>query len=101
MLQFALQAITGKEAHQPKCRPKTLILCDAVVYLRGVPVCVATMRVLGTELAELPLVATRGGSRKRRHARAFMATLEQMLKKLGVSVICLPAETAENVSFTI
>lgn len=54
----------------------------------------ATMRVLGTELVECPLVATTPKQRYRGHARVLMSILEKILAERGVSVICLPAADA-------
>lgn len=99
---LALQLQAKSPSTQIQMPPKVdLDFCVPYCYISQRPacVCVATVRILGTELAELPLVATMEGSRRKGHARAFMTTLEQMLKTLGVSVICLPAETVSNVSF--
>lgn len=64
----------------------------------GQPVSVVMIRVLGTELAELALVATELKSRRQGHARAFITTLQEILKELGVKVMCLSAKSDAHVS---
>ncbi|XP_022136889.1 increased DNA methylation 1-like [Momordica charantia] len=52
---------------------------------------VATVRVYGEEVAEVPLVATRLKHRRHGMCRALMKELEQQLMKLGVKKLTLPA----------
>lgn len=53
--------------------------------------CAAVLRVFGTQLAELPLVATSSSARRQGHCRVLMAILEDKLKGMGISVLSLPA----------
>jgi N-acetylglutamate synthase-like GNAT family acetyltransferase len=54
-------------------------------------VCVATLRVYGEKVAELPLVCTRFKYRKRGMCRILMGELEKQLMALGVERLTLPA----------
>ncbi|MEW5305992.1 MAG: hypothetical protein WDW36_008498 [Sanguina aurantia] len=63
----------------------------ALLHHRGRPVCAAVLRVFGTQLAELPLVATSSSARRQGHCRVLMAILEDKLKGMGISVLSLPA----------
>ncbi|KAE8704139.1 Galactose oxidase/kelch repeat superfamily protein [Hibiscus syriacus] len=54
-------------------------------------VSVATLRVHGNKVAEMPLVATRFGHRRRGMCRVLMDELEKNLVKLGVEMLVLPA----------
>jgi hypothetical protein len=58
-----------------------------MLYHKGKPVSVATMRVFGTFLAEMPLVATRECARREGHCRALMAAIETFLKGLKVRAV--------------
>lgn len=61
---------------------------------QGKPVAVALMRVFGSQLAELPLVATRGAARRQGHARILVAACEELLAAVGVSTVSLPAASS-------
>uniref|UniRef100_A0A162A8C5 N-acetyltransferase domain-containing protein n=1 Tax=Daucus carota subsp. sativus TaxID=79200 RepID=A0A162A8C5_DAUCS len=52
---------------------------------------VATVRVLGKEVAEVPLVATRYSYRQRGMCHTLMNELEKVLMRLGVQRVILPA----------
>lgn len=58
---------------------------------RGRPVCAGVMRVFGSCMAELPLIATRLASRRQGHARVLMKVLEDRLRMLRVRMLALPA----------
>lgn len=73
-------------------------VCLCACVCRGRAVVCALVRVLGTGLAEMPLVATRLEARRQGHCRVLLHALENMLVKLGVRVLALPA-TADAVSF--
>lgn len=53
--------------------------------------CAALLRVRGTQVAELPLVATSTRHKKKGHCRVFMRMIEAFLVSVGVSVLALPA----------
>lgn len=55
---------------------------------------VATVRVLGEEVAEVPLVATRFLYRQRGMCRTLMNELEKVLVQLGVQRVVLPAASS-------
>jgi len=65
--------------------------CCLTLRHRGKPVVAATMRVFGTSLAEVPLVATRFAARRQGHCRVLFAALEAQLAALGVRYLSLPA----------
>jgi hypothetical protein len=52
------------------------------------------MRVFGGQLAELPLVATRGAARRQGHARVLVAACEELLAAVGVATVSLPAASS-------
>eukprot|EP00249_Psilotum_nudum_P015418 c25317_g1_i2 orf=109-2241(+) len=52
---------------------------------------VATIRVHGSEIAEMPLIGTRFQYRRQGMCRCLMRALEKMLKNLGVARLILPA----------
>ncbi|KAJ7964213.1 Acyl-CoA N-acyltransferase with RING/FYVE/PHD-type zinc finger domain [Quillaja saponaria] len=54
-------------------------------------ICVATIRVYGEKVAEVPLVATRSQYRQQGMCRILMDELEKKLKELGVERLVLPA----------
>ncbi|KAK3274771.1 hypothetical protein CYMTET_17056 [Cymbomonas tetramitiformis] len=64
----------------------TIILND-----KGKPVTVATLRVFGRHLAEMPLVATLECARRQGHCRSLMHAVETFLSDLTVHRLCLPA----------
>lgn len=72
--------------------------CMHTVLLKykGVPVLSGLVRVLGPNLAELPLIATRMDARRQGHCRVLLHALEAMLVAMGVRVLALPA-TADAV----
>jgi N-acetylglutamate synthase-like GNAT family acetyltransferase len=55
------------------------------------PVCAAVLRVLGTRLAELPLLATAVEARGQGHAGVMVRSLQELLHRLGVKRLALPA----------
>ncbi|KAG1656826.1 hypothetical protein FOA52_008460 [Chlamydomonas sp. UWO 241] len=61
---------------------------------KGKSVCAGLLRIFGTHLAELPLVATRANARRQGHCRVLMAAIESRLYDLNVAVLSLPAATA-------
>lgn len=67
---------------------------DLLGVLQGKPVAVALMRVFGTQLAELPLVATRATARRQGHARVLVAACQNMLASIGVKTLSLPAASS-------
>lgn len=58
---------------------------------RGAPVCTALLRVHGSEMAELPLVATPKAIQGLGHCTVLLQLLEGFLAGLGVSALSLPA----------
>lgn len=58
-----------------------------MLFHRGKPVSVATLRVFGSQLAEMPLVATRECARRQGHCRALLQAIETFLSNLQVSVL--------------
>ncbi|KAL2941761.1 Increased DNA methylation 1 [Bienertia sinuspersici] len=54
-------------------------------------VCVATIRIHGQKVAEMPLVATRFKYRRKGMCRILMDELEKMLVEMGVERLVLPA----------
>ncbi len=58
---------------------------------RGRPVLAGLLRVLGSSMAELPLVATRLDCRRQGHLRALVEGLKHKLIELGVRALVLPA----------
>ncbi|GLI61577.1 hypothetical protein VaNZ11_003959, partial [Volvox africanus] len=58
---------------------------------RGRPVLAALVRVLGSSMAEIPLVATRYDCRRQGHLRALVEGLRHRLIALGVRAMVLPA----------
>lgn len=58
---------------------------------RDVPVSAALLRVHGSQIAELPLVATPFRFRQLGHCRVLLHVLEKMLINMGVAVLSLPA----------
>lgn len=57
------------------------------------PVVAAVARVFGSELAELPLIATALAARRQGHARVLVRAFEQLLRQCGVVRLSLPAAT--------
>ncbi|CAO2836877.1 unnamed protein product [Amaranthus hypochondriacus] len=55
------------------------------------PVCVATIRIHGQKVAEMPLVATRFKYRRKGMCRLLVDELEKMLVEMGVERLVLPA----------
>jgi hypothetical protein len=55
-----------------------------MLFFKGKPVSVATLRVFGPFLAEMPLVATRECARRQGHCRALLAAVETCLQELQV-----------------
>lgn len=64
---------------------------------RGRPVLAGLVRLLGSSMAEIPLVATRTDCRRQGHLRALVEGLRHRLIALGVRAMVLPA-TADAVS---
>ncbi|MEW5301106.1 MAG: hypothetical protein WDW36_003986 [Sanguina aurantia] len=62
-----------------------------LLYLGGAPVCTALLRVHGSEMAELPLVATPKAIQGLGHCTVLLQLLEGFLAGLGVSALSLPA----------
>lgn len=58
---------------------------------RGEPVCTALLRVHGSEMAELPLVATPKAIQGLGHCTVLLLLLEKLLAGLGVTTVSLPA----------
>lgn len=61
---------------------------------KNVAVCAGILRIFGHNLAELPLVATRSLARRQGHCRVFMNIVEDLLLRLRVGVLSLPAASA-------
>ncbi|GFH08962.1 N-acetyltransferase domain-containing protein, partial [Haematococcus lacustris] len=49
------------------------------------------MRVFGSSLAELPLVATKQAARRQGHCRVLVREVQDKLAALGVRCLALPA----------
>eukprot|EP00775_Hariotina_reticulata_P009984 gene9984-10139_t len=64
-----------------------------VVALRkgSMIISVATLRLFGTQLAEMPFVATRQGHRRAGHCRRLMKGVEDMLRQLRVCWLVIPS----------
>lgn len=58
---------------------------------KGKPVCAATLRVFGPQLAEMPLVATKQEARRQGHARVIVRAIEALLADIGVDALSLPS----------
>lgn len=63
-----------------------------MLYFKGKPVSVATLRVFGPFLAEMPLVATRECARRQGHCRALLTAIETCLQELQVRRGCMRFE---------
>lgn len=57
----------------------------------GQPVSAAVLRVFGSGLAELPLVATASNARRQGHCAVLLRALEDLLVRMGVRRVALPA----------
>lgn len=109
-LSMALSVM--QECFKPMIDPRTNIdLVSHVLYNRGSDVSrlnyrgfytmilenedelvsVATIRVHGNELAEMPLIGTRYRYRRQGMCRRLMYAIEQMLHSIGVKSLVLPA----------
>ncbi|KAG0626598.1 hypothetical protein M758_2G136800 [Ceratodon purpureus] len=109
-LSMALSVM--QECFKPMIDPRTNVdLVTHVLYNRGSDVSrlnyrgfytiilekedelvsVATIRVHGNLLAEMPLIGTRYQYRRRGMCRALMYAIEQMLNRIGVELLVLPA----------
>eukprot|EP00898_Chlorokybus_atmophyticus_P004155 jgi/Chlat1/4740/Chrsp308S04736 len=64
---------------------------NVILHKQGEVVCVATLRVFGRHLAEMPLIATKFNYRRQGLARRLLAAIEKLLKCLGVADLVLPA----------
>lgn len=56
--------------------------------------CAALLRVRGSQMAELPLIATPEGLQGKGHCTVLLGILEKLLINIGVSVLALPALTS-------
>ncbi|GBG72324.1 hypothetical protein CBR_g11903 [Chara braunii] len=54
-------------------------------------VAVATLRVFGTEFAEIPFVATKSGHRRRGHCRRLFRVIEEILRSAKVQQLLIPS----------
>lgn len=61
-------------------------MLTVLLRFNGRAVAAAVVRVFGTQLAELPLVATRPDARRLGHARVLVRAIEATLIELGVQV---------------
>lgn len=64
------------------CEALPPALTAIAVLQQEEPVCVAVSRVFGSQTAELPLVATATGARRKGHARVLLAAFEGVLKEV-------------------
>jgi hypothetical protein len=63
----------------------------APLFINSIVVSVACFRILGTDVAELPIIATRRDLRGKRAASTLLARLDHELHKLGVKSIMTQA----------
>jgi GNAT superfamily N-acetyltransferase len=63
-------------------------MLTVLLRFNGRAVAAAVVRVFGSQLAELPLVATRPDARRQGHARVLVRAIEATLNELGVEVGC-------------
>jgi N-acetylglutamate synthase-like GNAT family acetyltransferase len=61
-------------------------MLTVLLRFNGRAVAAAVVRVFGSQLAELPLVATRPDARRQGHARVLVRAIEATLNELGVQV---------------
>ncbi|XP_051148665.1 uncharacterized protein LOC127263602 [Andrographis paniculata] len=64
---------------------------SAALMIKSEIVCVAIFRVFGEEVAELPLVATAKGNKKKGYGRTLLLCIEHLLSILKVKILILPS----------